>query len=49
MARPGGWCSLRWCRHGLIWHVFMKHSMREYNVEVLMRAEEFERGESDEP
>ena len=42
MARPGGWCALRSCTHGLIWHVFVHHSQGEYAHEASLRGHELD-------
>lgn len=39
-SRPGGWCSLRWCRHSLIWHEFMHHSEAQYDIEAALCEQE---------
>lgn len=36
-SRPGGWCFLSWCRHNLIWHVFMNHTEAQYETETALR------------
>lgn len=42
MARPGGWCALRDCTHGLIWHVFVHHPQGGYAHEASLRGHELD-------
>lgn len=37
MKRAGAWCILPWCRRGVVWHHFMKHSPAEEKLGIDIR------------